>query len=145
MLYDYLCRSCGHETEAINKIDERRTNAPVCCGEGMDIIIKKAPLGFVEREVRYRCPVTGQGVTSMRQRKDIMAREGLVDANDFEPLKKVARKNKELAEQKEYVESLRGPDVGQKEADEWNESTPYNETPPLSPLSSDDAALIDHI
>jgi hypothetical protein len=51
----------------------------------MEIIIKKAPMGFVDREVNYICPVTNQQVTSRRKRNDIMARNNLVDANDLTP------------------------------------------------------------
>lgn len=144
-VYDHICRTCGSETEAVNAVSKRRTNAPVCCDERMDIIIKVAPQGYVQREVYYKCPVTNKEVTTMRDRKYIMESEGLVDANDFDPLKKVAQKNKERAEQKAYVESLNAPEAGQKEAEEWNESTPYNETPELKPLSADDSALVDHI
>lgn len=83
MLYDYRCKSCLKETEAVNRIAERRTNAPVCCDEKMEIWIKQAPMGFVDREVRYMCPETGIGVTSRNQRNEIMARNNLVDANDL--------------------------------------------------------------
>jgi len=40
-------------------------------------------MGFIDREVRYICPVTNTEVTTRRGRNEIMAREGLVDANDI--------------------------------------------------------------
>lgn len=92
MLYDYRCKSCKRETEAYNRIAERRTHAPVCCGSQMDIFIKSAPYGYVGMEIFYRCPVTNQGVTSLKQRKEIMAREHLVDANDLVNTKTIQTK-----------------------------------------------------
>lgn len=84
MLYDYQCKACGAvQLNVINKIADRRTNAPECCGEKMIIIITQAPYGYIDREVRYICPVTQKEVTTRKQRNEIMAREGLVDANDF--------------------------------------------------------------
>ena len=82
MIYDYRCNTCRSETEAVNRIDERNTNAPLCCGERMEIIIKKAPMGYVDRVINYRCPVTNEFVTTKRQRHNIMAREGLVSAHE---------------------------------------------------------------
>lgn len=81
-MYDYRCKSCRAETEAVNRIDERNTHAPICCGERMEIIIKVAPMGYVDRVINYRCPVTNEFVTTKRQRKNIMAREGLVSAHE---------------------------------------------------------------
>ena len=82
MIYDYRCNTCRSETEAVNKIDERNSNAPLCCGERMEIIIKVAPMGYVDRVIHYICPVSNERVTSKRQRRNIMAREGLVSAHE---------------------------------------------------------------
>lgn len=95
MLYDYQCQICKREVEAINKIDERNTHAPVCCETHMQIIIKQAPMAYMDREVRYICPVTNKEVTTRRQRNEIMAREGLVDANDRAPSKQERIKARE--------------------------------------------------
>jgi len=85
MLYDYRCGLCRSDTEAANRWQERHSNAPACCGQPMTLIIKTAPMGFVQGEMRYICPVTNAGVTNHRQRREIMARENLVDANDIMP------------------------------------------------------------
>lgn len=68
MLYDYHCTMCGTRTEAVNSVSERRTNAPECCGEKMSIYIGSAPMAYMGRSIDYLCPVTGQHVTSKRQR-----------------------------------------------------------------------------
>lgn len=49
----------------------------------MGMIIKQAPMGFVDREINYKCPVTNQPVTSRKARNEIMARNNLIDANDL--------------------------------------------------------------
>ena len=109
MIYDYLCRTCGSETEAVNRISERRTNAPVCCDERMDIIIKTAPMGFVDREIHYWCPATNKPITSRRPRNEMMKREGLVDANDIVNHKTIKARVKEHEKRKEIVEKHRLP------------------------------------
>lgn len=84
MMYDYECKSCGlRQLDIYNRIDDRKKNAPVCCDKAMEIVILTAPYGFVDNMEEYMCPVTMQGVTTRRQRNEIMAREKLIDANDF--------------------------------------------------------------
>jgi hypothetical protein len=100
LVYDYRCKQCGSETEAVNRIDERNSNAPVCCDQRMEIIIKKAPMGYMGREINYICPVTNERVTSKRQRRNIMAREGLVSAHEmvssYDQRQKQVERSKEL-------------------------------------------------
>ena len=47
--------------------------------------------GFVQAECRYRCPATGKGVTSWRQRREIMASKNLMDMSDINPAKEIAK------------------------------------------------------
>jgi len=83
MLYDHRCSHCGAERDNVfNTVAERNSNAPVCCGERMPIVIKVAPYGYVEREIHYVCPVTNEGVTTRKQRQYIMESQDLIDAND---------------------------------------------------------------
>lgn len=82
-IYEYRCNECGAELEAARMIEQRRTHAPVCCGKPTQIEIRTPRHGYVDNMEEYLCPVTRQGVTTRRQRNEIMAREGLVDANDF--------------------------------------------------------------
>lgn len=102
MLYDYLCMNCGHQEERHNKIDERKTNAPVCCGEPMNIVILKAPMGFVDNMEAYKCVATGEVITSRRQRRYVMEKGDYIDANDFKktPEQRRAEKAKKQAELK---------------------------------------------
>lgn len=49
----------------------------------MGIVIQPAH-GHVKMECRYKCPVTGEGVTSWKQRNELFARHNLTDAaSDF--------------------------------------------------------------
>ena len=100
-MYDYRCKTCRAETEAVNRIDERNSNAPICCGERMEIIIKKAPMGYVDRVIHYICPVTNERVTTKRQRHNIMAREGLVSAH--EQISSYALRQKQVEQRQELT------------------------------------------
>ena len=79
-IYDYQCKRCGTEYHNIsNRVADRRTNAPVCCDEHAEIVIRPPKDTWVQFFEDYQCPVTGQHVTSMRQRKRIMAEHNLVE------------------------------------------------------------------
>lgn len=80
-LYSYVCTECGNETETVNRVDDRRTKAPRCHGR-MDIKLQPVS-GYMQRDCNYTCPVTGDIVTSTRQRRYIMESRDLQDANDF--------------------------------------------------------------
>lgn len=82
MIYQYRCPQCGKEAEAYRTIANRH-DGPPCCGLKMQIEIRTAPYGYVDREIFYKCPVTNEGVTSKRQRREILAREGLVSAHEL--------------------------------------------------------------
>jgi hypothetical protein len=83
MLYDFRCRECGTLYENIVLPISRCDDGPECCGEQTQKVFLVAPMGFVDNMEEYRCPVTNEGVTTRKQRNEIMAREGLVDANDL--------------------------------------------------------------
>lgn len=64
----------------------------------MQIVILAGPQVHFPAEVYYRCPVTNKGVTSKRQRKEIMARNHLLDANDIVKPKKWRDKKEQETE-----------------------------------------------
>lgn len=51
------------------------------------------PVGMVRGEIHYKCMATGQGVTSMRQRRYIMDKHDLCDLSDFNVHKYVEKNN----------------------------------------------------
>lgn len=96
-LYDYRCTVCGEETEVYRSISAEAT-APQHCGRDMEQFHAKAPHGSVQMEARYRCPATGEGVTSWKQRREIMRRHNLVDLSDAPAAKQREREAKKWAE-----------------------------------------------
>jgi Zn-finger nucleic acid-binding protein len=118
-IYEYRCPVCRAELEAYNAIEERRTHAPYHCGVQTEIEIRTAPKGYVDNMEEYICPVTRQGVTTRRQRNEIMKREGLIDANDFLKTDEQRRavQAKYDADQQKYKDY--GPDVVRKTVTEW--------------------------
>lgn len=82
-IYAYQCASCGASTDAFSKIADR-DNGPPCCGAAMGkkltACMVSVPGGI---NVDYQCPVSGEVVQSMRRRKYIMEKNGLVDARDM--------------------------------------------------------------
>ena len=117
MIYEYRCKSCGSEAEAFNKIAERHTNAPICCGERMPIIFKTAPMGYMGRTIDYMCPVTNQHISTKAQRRDVMARNGLAPAHELMQTKEQrAAKEQEV---KDLKTQAYGPDSVQEQVNNW--------------------------
>lgn len=83
-VYAYQCPTCGAAEDRFNRVSDCESNAPVHCGSAMRIRIT-APLVHVQQDINYRCPATGIGVTSWRQRRNIFAEHRLRDANDHPP------------------------------------------------------------
>jgi hypothetical protein len=77
-------------------------HVPQCCEMPMTRMIYPVA-GYVQGECRYRCPVTLEGVTSWKQRKEIMARKGLIDANDLNTPSALAAYEKRMAKVKEQA------------------------------------------
>ena len=119
MLYDYQCNTCGSKATAINSVSERRSNAPECCGEKMGIYIGSAPMAYMGRTIDYVCPVTGQHVSSKRQRREIMAREGLVSAHEL--ISSREHRQAKVDESKAIVERGFGPQELKKQVTGWAE------------------------
>ena len=81
-LYTYQCRG-GHTVDAYRSILER-DNCPNCpqCKHVMKKIIVPPAIGRilgVASNPGYKCPVTGEFVTSSRRRKEIMQEHNLVE------------------------------------------------------------------
>ena len=91
--YEYACRN-GHVTEAFRSIDER-DNAPKCdaCGTSTRKMIS-AVRGFVSFPAgggqEYVSPSSGRYITSLRQRRDDLARTDCRPYEGFESEKKAA-------------------------------------------------------
>ena len=86
MLYEYACKTCHKQTTARRRIKDRY-KGPICCNEPMEkhIFTPGMPNGtWGDHSMHYKCVATGQEITSARQRADIMERNGLSDAREFD-------------------------------------------------------------
>lgn len=102
-IYDYKCDSCGHEFEAIAKIDERVTQCPVC---------------GVETNHRL-CTCTGgnasnEDVPWIRTVREVVDKEGGAHCQEF--LKDPTRSNFKNWQKKEGVRFL---EPGEENPSKW--------------------------
>jgi hypothetical protein len=99
-IYEFRCPTCDTHRDVVCRIAEREANTPVCCGiPGVQVL--HAAMVRVQAEARYRCPATGEIVTTRRKRRYLFEKHGLADADDFksnvEKTKRRAAKDRELA------------------------------------------------
>jgi len=89
MIYDFRCPECGITAEDVTLgIMHEDHEHPECCGSNMRHHITKAP------SVRWRDPLLLNGgfiahgmkgqpvITSLKQNRDLMERNGLIDATE---------------------------------------------------------------
>lgn len=75
-MYDHECPN-GHSFSHYASIkDFRRTRKCPDCGKRAGLVILKAPVGYVQRECVYDCPITGEAITSRAQHRDNLKRHG---------------------------------------------------------------------
>lgn len=99
-IYDLKCTTCGAREDHTLRVAELDSNRPQHCGAPMAVVLH-ASVGMVQAEARYRCPATGEIVTTRRKRRYLFEKHGLADADDFksnvEKTKRRAAKDRELA------------------------------------------------
>jgi hypothetical protein len=108
--YAFACSKCEKIVDnMILKITHTDSDLPVCCGKTMGYHITQPPLVHWNDPViePFRNPAAKRGdkdavIQTTKQRKEFMAKNDLVDANDFKP---VTRKE-ELQTQKEIQRSI---------------------------------------
>lgn len=83
----------------------------------MEIIITKAPHGYIGRTIDYICPVTNQHVTSKQQRRNIMAENGLVSAHEL--MTSRAERDRKEQEVKDLREMAYGPKDLTEQVNDW--------------------------
>lgn len=82
MIYEYQCTECGDIFSKVRRVQDRKLPAHCDCGGEGRFGIFSAPVGHVQENLMYACPASGEKVTSWRQRKNIMAKFDLIDANE---------------------------------------------------------------
>ena len=93
--YVFRCPTCEAVQEQFCRVSEMEANRPTCHGPMQTVI--QAVAGFVQMECHYRCPVTRQGVTSWKQRKEIFAAKNLSDGSDVSADQVIAAAQKKKA------------------------------------------------
>jgi putative FmdB family regulatory protein len=104
-IYAFKCPACGASQDAFLHIADRDTSAPECCGAKTERQIT-ACMVFVRAFESHKSVITGEIIQSERQRREMMAREGLVDANDYKPADVIAKKKAERAKNYELAAGL---------------------------------------
>jgi hypothetical protein len=77
--YTFHCPNCDAQQERFLRVRELDTSIPECCGQTMQFVLQPV-YGHVKMECHYQCPVTNQGVTTWKQRKELFAKHNLSDA-----------------------------------------------------------------
>lgn len=84
-MYSYKCSESGTEFDRFERMAETGKETTCKCG-AVAPKVYHSPMAFVESECPvHKAPVTGETITTNRQRREFMKRNNLVDANDFTP------------------------------------------------------------
>lgn len=78
MIYEYMC-PCGKVEDRVLRLSEYKTPQFCDCGREMQKVILTAPMGFVQADICYDSPITGEAITSRQKRIEDMARHGCVE------------------------------------------------------------------
>ena len=95
--YTFRCPACGTVRETFARVSEKEASTPNCCGQRSETLLQPS-YGYVQSQCHYRCPVTREGVTSWKQRNEIMKRKNLMDMSDMNPAKEIAKAEARKAE-----------------------------------------------
>jgi len=81
MIYEFRCVSCGKYHERVMRLKEYGTPQYCDCGsdQPMTKVILTAPMGFVQQDVHYQSPVTGEVITSRTARANDLAKHNCVE------------------------------------------------------------------
>ena len=90
-IYDFKCMKCGQIDENIHMpITHQREDLPWHCGDRMSYHITQAPMvSWIDPVIEpFRNPAASRGdsdavISSTKQRREFMAKNDLVDANDL--------------------------------------------------------------
>ena len=85
-MYSFKCSASGAVFDRFESMKETGWHTTCQCGATADKQILHAPMGHVESDCPpHIAPVTGEKITTNRERREFMARNGLMDGNDFTP------------------------------------------------------------
>ena len=73
--YEYVCER-GHDFERVLPVSEYKVPQVCDCGQPASRILSVPKMAWVQQECRYDSPIDGRPITSYKQRRDDMARNG---------------------------------------------------------------------
>ena len=73
--YEYACEK-GHHFERVLAVADYQTPQTCECGVAGRRVISVPARGYVQKECNYDSPITGKPITSWKQRRDDLARNG---------------------------------------------------------------------
>ena len=71
--YESQCQECGKDFDYYAAFKDYNTAMPECCGVQSKKVIRTTPIGYMQGDLAYKCPVTDKIVTNQRQRANIEA------------------------------------------------------------------------
>lgn len=84
-MYSYKCSATGAEFDRFERMTETGKSVTCQCGANAPKVYH-ASMAWVETDCPpHIAPRTGEKITTNRQRREFMARNNLIDANDFKP------------------------------------------------------------
>lgn len=96
-IYSYKCAATGEQFDRFERMKETGKSTVCACGSDASKVYH-SPMAFVESDCPpHKAPITGEIISSNKQRAEFMRRNGLIDGNDFSP-SYLARENKERRE-----------------------------------------------
>jgi len=109
--YDFKCRECGEIREnVLLRITHDECDRPFCCGNVMQQHFTVPPqVHWVDPVIEpFRAIATKDRpvITTQRQNREYMARNGLVDANDFGPPPTQKEQMAEAGKMQESIDAI---------------------------------------
>ena len=117
-IYDFRCGECGTiKTNVVLPITHRNSELPRCCDEAMNYHISSVPMVMWNdpqiEPFRFSAVKGAPIVSSMRERRELMKRHDLVDANDLQ-MPTMQQQMSDHAKAQESIDAIT-PDAQQKE------------------------------
>ena len=117
MIYDFQCKECGDTMiDVVLPLKHLVEERPQCCGKTMAFYITKAPgvhfkhYEFKPFRVKDDAFAEPEVITSHRKKREFMARNDLVDANDFGPPPSHEQEKAEQAEVQKTIDAITPPE-----------------------------------
>lgn len=110
-IYDFKCKECDHvEENVIMPITHHSNDRPVCCGTLMEYYITSVPMVmWTDPIIEPFKPIATKDapvINSMRQHREYMKRNDLVDANDLYAPPTHTEQQRAREEAKESIDAI---------------------------------------